>query len=63
MDSFKTHPSRWQKIYEVSSPATGRNYRGGISTYSYYRNNYTGGQMGWHIIDRMGDLLHSHPRF
>jgi RHS repeat-associated protein len=62
MRSFENHPQRWKLISQDVSPATGRVYRGGTSIYSYYRNIWTGGHLGTHVITRVGIIIHG-PHF
>lgn len=56
--SFESHPSRWKIVNQISEVATGRNYRGGVSIYTTYKNIYTGGILGTHIITRAEKILH-----
>ena len=45
-------------VKQKISQATGKKYRGGISTYSNHVNRWTGARLGTHNIMRNGIFIH-----
>ena len=58
--SMENHPNRWKTVKELISSATGKRYKGGISTYTNYLNKWTGAKGGIHKILKFGKTLHYH---
>jgi hypothetical protein len=56
--SFENHPQRWKLVNQDIGSATGRAYRGGVSNYSNYRNIWTNGRLGTHVITRGNAIIH-----